>query len=74
MFLHMQLAKAGVALAERSREPRGRLPDRCAVAPSHARDTWELRDLCLTKDRNLNGRKLMLLIRPLSFACCYCVF
>ena len=35
-----------------------------AVAPSHARDRWELRDPCLANDRNLNGRKLMLSICP----------
>ena len=84
----MQLteSKPYVAFAERSREQRGRLPDRpykhqrCAlysVTPSHARDRWELRDPCLANDRNLNGRKLMLSIRPPSFAkesCCYCVF
>ena len=39
-----------------------------AAAPPHARDRWELRDPCLANDRNLNGKKLMLSIRPPSFS------
>ena len=53
----------------------GMYPVLLAVAPSHARDRWELRDdrrklrdPCLANDRNLFRRKLMLSVRPPSFA------